>query len=368
VYDLKPFVTLDDARLWIGFAFLLCISAAAIVAAIFNKTRIIGFGLLWFLIALLPTSLFPLAEVMNDHRAFLPYIGLVIAIASAASLVIARLDRQRNWAKIAVACAVALFLCANACATFQRNKVWKNDETLWQDVVSKSPHNGIGLMSYGVALTKKGDLAGALDYYHRAQQLIPGDPVLLVNLAIVEAATKQTTAAEQHFKDALRLAPSFPAMYVSYASYLLSHARIGEALALLRTALQLSPNDLYARELFVKAEKRIDGVQPFDAAPPAIGQTLSPTAQATPESYLALSVQLYGEERYIEAIFACRRALDLRPGYAEAWNNMGIIYNKLGRYEEAAAACEQALLHQPGYEKARVNLEYARAKLKASGK
>jgi len=368
VYDLKPFVTFGDARLWIGFAFLLCISAAAIVAAVFNKTRVIGFGLLWFLIALLPTSLFPLAEVMNDHRAFLPYIGLVIAIARAASLVVARLDRQRNWAKIAVTCAVALFLCANAYATFQRNKIWKTEETLWQDVLSKSPRNGIGLISYGTTLAKKGDLAGALDYFHRAQQLVPGYPVLLVNLAIVEDATKQTAAAEQHFKEALRLAPSFPGIYAHYARYLLSHARTGEARALLRTALQLSPNDLYARELFMEAEKRAGSVQPFDAAPPAIGQTLNPTAPQTPEAYLALSMQLYGEERYIEAIFACRRALDLRSGYAEAWNSMGIIYNKLGRYEEAAAACEQALLHQPGYEKARLNLEYARANLKTSGK
>ena len=83
-YDLQPFVTTGDARFWIGFAFALFISAAAIVAAVFKKTRMIGFGLLWFLITLLPTSLFPLAEVMNDHRTFLPYIGLVIAIAGAA--------------------------------------------------------------------------------------------------------------------------------------------------------------------------------------------------------------------------------------------------------------------------------------------
>ena len=76
-------------------------ACAAIVAAVFKKTRVIGFGLLWFLIALLPTSLFPLAEVMNDHRTFLPYIGLVIAIAGAAALLVARLDRQPSWTKIA---------------------------------------------------------------------------------------------------------------------------------------------------------------------------------------------------------------------------------------------------------------------------
>ena len=101
---------------------------------------------------------------------------------------------------------------------------------------------------------------------------------------------------------------------------------------------------------------------------PATILTLNPPTVSTPESYLALSIQLYGEERYIEAIFACRRALDLRPGYAEAWNNMGIIYSKLGRYEEAAAACEQTLLYRPDDEKARINLQYARAKLKTSGR
>ena len=107
-YDLNPFATTGDARLWIGFAFAVFISAAAIVAAVFKKTRMIGFGLLWFLIALLPTSLFPLAEVMNDYRTFLPYIGLVIAIAGAAALLVARLDREPSWTKIAAMCAVAL--------------------------------------------------------------------------------------------------------------------------------------------------------------------------------------------------------------------------------------------------------------------
>jgi tetratricopeptide (TPR) repeat protein len=368
VYDLKPFVTTGDTRFWIGLVFAVFISAAAIVAAVFNKTRVIGFGLLWFLIALLPTSLFPLAEVMNDHRTFLAYIGLVMAIAGAAALLVARLDRQRRWAKIAATCAVALFLCTNAYATFQRNKVWKTEETLWHDVVLKSPRNGIGLMSYGVQLMARGDFAGALDYFDRAERITPRYPALLINLAIAENATRQSAEAEQHFKDALRLAPSSPGSYTYYARFLLSHSRADEARALLRNALELSPNDLYARDLLKEAEKRASSLQPFDAARPTIGQARNPPMLQTPESYLALSIQLYREERYIEAIFACRRALDLRPEYAEAWNNMGIIYNKLGRYEEAAAACERALLYKPDFESARINLQYARAKLRTSGK
>jgi hypothetical protein len=255
-YDLNPFVTTGDARFWIGFAFAVFISAAAIVAAVFKKTRMIGFGLLWFLIALLPTSLFPLLEVMNDHRAFLPYIGLVIAIAGAApkAFGVACFDRQWSWTKVAATCAVALFLCANAYATFQRNKVWKTEETLWHDVVIKSPGSGRGLMNYGIQLMNKADFAGALDYFHRAQQVTPQYPDLLINLAIAENATKQTAAAEQHFKDALRQAPSFPDSYIYYARYLLSRSRADEARALLHSALELAPTDLTARELLKKAD------------------------------------------------------------------------------------------------------------------
>ena len=75
-----------------------------------------------------------------------------------------------------------------------------------------------------------------------------------------------------------------------------------------------------------------------------------------------------GEERFVESIVASRLALDLRPGYAEAWNNIGAAYNKLGRYQEAAAACEQALRYKPDLELAQNNLQYARDKLKASAK
>ena len=351
-YDLIPFATNDDARFWTGLAFSVLYIAVAVAVSVFKKTRVIGFGLLWFLTALLPTSLLPLAEVMNDHRTFLPYIALVIAVAGAAALLVARLDRQPAWTKIATTCAVVLFLCANGYATFQRNKVWKSEETLWHDVVIKSPGNGRGLMNYGNTLMAKRDFAGALDCFHRAQQLTPQYSVLLINLAIGEDATNQSAAAEQHFKDALRLAPTSPASYTYYARYLLSHSRAQEARAFLRSALELSPTDLTARELLAQAD----------------AQAVNQPVTQTPEHYLELSLQHYREGRYVESVAASRAALKLRPDYAEAWNNIGAAYNKLGRYEEAAAACEEALRLKPDFQLARNNLQHAREMAKTSGK
>jgi Flp pilus assembly protein TadD len=350
-YDLNPFTTTHDPRLWAGFAFAFLFTFCAIALSVFKKTRVIGFGLLWFLVALLTTSLFPLAEPMNDHRTFLPYIGLVIAIAGAAASLVAHLDWQRTWTRIAAFCAVVLFLFANGYATFERNKVWKSEETLWHDVVLKSPGNGRGLMNYGNTLMAKGDYAGALDYFHRAQALVPNYAVLFINLAIAEDATKQSVAAEQHFKEALRLAPSSPDSYSYYARYLLTHSRADEARAFLQSALEFSSTDLMARNLLAQADS-------------AANQPRSANA----ESYLALSLQRYQEGRYAEAIAACRAALALRPDYAEAWNNICASCNKLGRYDEAASACEKALHYKPDFELARNNLQYAREMKKASGK
>jgi Flp pilus assembly protein TadD len=344
-YDLSPFRSIHDPRFWAGLVFVILLLAGSIVAALRRKTRLIGFGLLWFFCALLPTSLFPLAEVMNDHRSFFPYIGLVIAGASFVSLVLDRqVERGRSFKFAATALAI-LFLSASAYGTWQRNKIWKSEESFWRDVALKGPGNARGLMNYGTTLMARGDFKDALDYFHRAVTLAPNYPVLLINLAIAEAATKQPSLAEQHFREAQRLAPAIPDSYTYYARWLLSQNRVGEARLLLDRALKFSPGDVMARELVAQTGKQ---------GPPSLAEA---------DSYLAFSLQCYREGRYAESIEACRAALALRPEYAEAWNNIGAAYNKLGQFEKGAQACEESLRLKPDFQLARNNLEYARQML-----
>ena len=339
-YDLEPLSSTSDPRFWFGVLFLILLLAISILCTRSKKTRAISFGLFWFLIALLPTSLFPLAEVMNDHRTFLPYIGLTLAIAGAIALFVCLLPAGRQRLPLQIsAVAILLVLCASAFATFQRNKAWKTEESLWRDVTIKSPKNSRGLMNYGNTLMAKGDFNGALDYFHRALTLAPQYSVLFVNLAIAEDATNQSAIAEQHFKEAMRLAPFAPDSYTFYARYLLAHSRTREAETFIRSALSLSPTDLTAREVLARFER----------------QQIN-----TPEQYLALSLRKYNEGIYEESIAAAQSALSLRPDYAEAFNNICAACNKLGRYDEAASACEQALRIKPDFDLARNNLQYAR--------
>jgi tetratricopeptide (TPR) repeat protein len=305
--------------------------------------------------ALLPTSLWPLAEVMNSHRTFFPYAGLIIAVAGLAAL-LPRLRSYRGFRVKAVAIGgIAMFLCANGYATYQRNKAWKNEESLWLDVTIKSPDNGRGLMNYGNTLMAKGDFKQALDYFHRARRLTPLYSVLFINIAVAEGAIDQPVKAEQDFKQALRLAPGDPNSYSYYARWLLSRSRVGEAVGLLRKALELSPGDLFALGLMHSAKARLT------TGP---GAPL-PGAVASPETYLNLSLRYYNENRYREAITAAEQALKLRPGYAAAYNNICAAYNQLGQYEKAVAAGEQALCYQSDFPLASNNLQYARQRIRA---
>ena len=338
-YDLNPFTSTSDPRFWIGVVFVLLLLIMSIFAARSAKMRVIGFGLLWFLICLLPTSLFPLAEVMNDHRTFLPYVGLIIALAGCVLLLVRGAIAQLTPARLVITAVTLLVLCSSAFATFQRNKVWKTEETLWRDVTVKSPRNSRGLMNYGNTLMAKGDFNGALDYFHRALAIAPQYSVLFVNLAIAEDATNQSALAEQHFKEAMRLAPFSPDSYTYYARYLLVHGRSQQADTLIRSALSVSPTDVTARDLFNQIDRQ---------------QT------KTPEQYLELSLQNYNDGKYEESIAAAQSALSLKPDYAEAFNNICAANNKLERYEEAAKACEQALWIKPDFDLARNNLQYAR--------
>jgi tetratricopeptide (TPR) repeat protein len=345
-YDLAPFQTIGDPRFFTGFVFAMLITGGAIAASIWKRTRVIGFGLLWYIIGLLPTSLLPMAEVMNDHRTFLPYIGLIIAAAGGASLLIK--ERKPYSRPIAVmgTFAIILFLCGNAYATNQRNKVWKNNESLWQDVVAKSPGNSRGLMNYGNVLMKKGDYADALDYFRRAEVIAPRYSTLFINMAIAEGANGQLAQAERDFRKALSLAPESPDSHTYYAAWLLKHSRPAEALHLAAEAVALAPADIMARDLLLSAQTAVN-------------------RPATAEFYLGQSLEYYKAERYEESIRASRAALSLRANYAEAWNNIGAAYNQLGQYDLAAEMCEKALRLKPGYKLAANNLLFARQRLVA---
>ncbi|MBA3971477.1 MAG: tetratricopeptide repeat protein, partial [Bacteroidetes bacterium] len=174
--DWVPVTNVFDDKVITGTFFLLIMIATTVFCSAKQILKPIAFGIIWFLLALLPTSVIPLAEVLNDHRTFFPYIGLAMSAAWMFGLLVIKYQHLIIGSmsfKSAFIILPMLLLFAHAYGTRQRNKVWSSGESLWQDVTIKSPNNGRGLMNYGLALMRNGNYEGALDCFQRALILLP---------------------------------------------------------------------------------------------------------------------------------------------------------------------------------------------------
>lgn len=344
---------------------LLVILASLVFAwkmALNRNTLPIAFGILWFYVALVPSSsVVPLAEVMNHHRTFFPYMGLVMAVVWGSYLLIQKATKGKpsTATKGVVAGVLLVVFGLHAYGTYERNEVWDNDESLWYDVTVKSPNNGRGLMNYGLTEMRKGNMEVAIGYFERALKTGYGrHPYLYINLGIAKNAlgtrtndAKLKQEAEQYLKQAVQMGPGYPDCHFHYAQWLANNGRNDEAVKHLNKALQLSPAHQQSQNLLnrltVSAEDQIRQLEE------------SAVRENTPEAYLNLSLKYYNVGQYENCVKACNRALQLKPDYAEAYNNICSAYNQLKLYEDAQKACEKALEFKPGYKLAQGNLNWA---------
>ena len=330
----------SDPRVVIGLAFVAAVLFAIGRLARTAATRPIAYGLIWFVVSLLPTSLTPLAEVANDHRMFFAFVGLSLSVTVAAALLLSRFAAARSRFALGAA-AVAIVLVAESAGVHARNEVWKTEETLWRDVTEKSPNNGRGWMNYGLTLMGRGDYHGAIAAYNRALPLSPNYHLLEINMGIAYGQLAQPAEAERHFQRAISLEPADWRSHRHYAAWLLSARRVPDALAHARLSLELNPADQAAAPI-AAAAARVDN---------------------TAEYHLARSLAEFQMRRYRECIASARRALEIRPEYAEAWNNIAAAHNALREWSQGIAASEAALRINPSLQIARNNLAFARRQL-----
>jgi tetratricopeptide (TPR) repeat protein len=368
--DLQPFASLTATAVC-GFLFLGALLAAAWFTARRRQLRPIAFGLLWFLIASLPTSLYRLSEVENDHRMYLPFVGLVLAAAWSGFLSLEKAAAGKHGSTVrraALAGSLAL-LAAYGYGVHLRNRVWSSDAALWRDDVQKCPHNGRGWMNYGLTQMAVGDYSAARASFQRALLYTPNYPALEINLGIVYGAMQQPAEAEGHFLRALALAPANDEAYFFYGRWLKESGRMDDALHQLRIAVQLNPPRLPAHEMLAQVYAAMGDAQnaraaaaealaidPADVIAKAI---LDRPSTQSADNWVDISLHRYQAADYAGCIAAARKALQLDPNSAVAYNNIAAAYAAMHQWEPAVEAARQALRMKPDFQLAKNNLAWA---------
>jgi tetratricopeptide (TPR) repeat protein len=373
--DLKLIPVWYDARVLAGACALAALAWVALRCAKAPRAWPVTFGLAWFAISLLPTSsVIPLAEPLNEHRVFLPYIGLVLSAVWGARLLLA--GRVRRPASVVALCLAVLL--GLALGTLIRNRAWLTDEGLWADVTAKSPGNGRGWMNYGTALMARGAYARARECYERAALLTPNYWALETNRGIVEDALGNPAAAEPHFKRAIELGPGQPDTHYFFARWLARAGRGPEAVEHVETALHLSPGSVLPRSLLMDLRAAIGDVsgaaglarEALEADPSNtrarayLERGFPPDSGVDAAARRRAGIALGQQGDYIASALAYRASLLIEPTDADALNNLGWTMGKLGYFAQAVPPLERALAIRPDFALARNNLAWVKGQVK----
>lgn len=224
---------LTPASTFLAITAIAGLAAVALLQA--RRQRLLSFCILWFLGNLVIESTAIKIELIYEHRNYLPSMLVVLLGVTQVYRYI-----KPQGVRCLLFCTVAI-LCG--LFTFDRNKVWSNEVSLWQDSIEKSPNLARPHNNLGVALSKKGRYAEAIAHYGTAIRLKNNYLDARYNMAKALYYDGRYEETVKQCRETLRLNPYQPETHLQLGMALKEMGRVREALEHYRVALQMNPQD-----------------------------------------------------------------------------------------------------------------------------
>jgi protein O-mannosyl-transferase len=284
----------------------------AVTAAVFALRRRCPYllvGWLWYLGMLTPViGLLQVGMVsVADRFAYLPHVGLAIALAfGAADLV--RSWRCPRWVCIAAGSAVLATLMA--CA-WHETSFWRDSKTLWSRALEHTKNNCMAHYCLGLALSDAREYPAAIREYRDAMAICSDMPEIHSHLGVALLHVGQPQEALDQFQTALRINPDYVEGHNQFGAALAELGRPDEAQRQYEIALRLDPR--YAQAHQNLANRFVQQGN---------------TAQALKEYETALAID---------------------PDYPDAHCNLGKLLTTLGRPQDALKHYNAAMHSAPNH-------------------
>jgi tetratricopeptide (TPR) repeat protein len=168
---------------------------------------------------------FPIGSILAERFAYTPS-AFACLLAAWAAWLLARAAGERTVLAVSAAILVALTIL-----TCRRNRVWKDEITLFEDQARTAPRSAKAHFNLGVTLSKSGDPRGAIAELEESLRIYADYPMTHLVLAneLLHVPDPERSLAE--YREALRLAPHFTEAHVFLAHALLDLGRVEEASA-----------------------------------------------------------------------------------------------------------------------------------------
>ena len=242
------------------------------------------------------------------------------------------------------------------------------------------------LQIMGLVKASQGNHIEAIKHFKKALKINATDPALIYNLAHALVSSNQISEAITYFEKLTKTHPGNADAWFNLAKCLSHTGRKKEAMNAIDHALQFEPNNIQMmmvkggalRDLnqFDDALKMFTEIVNLDPGHfPAwldLGHTYGQLGQAEAallandkaieisptdaDAWCNRGVYLIALKRYEEALVANEKAIEFLPTHATAWLNKGSVLRQLRRYQEALIALDRAVEVKPDNSEAWLNM------------
>lgn len=264
------------------------------------RSALLRGGVLWFFVTIaVDSSIVPLPDVMAEHRAYLPSVGLLAALACAVDLLRTAWPARRP-ATVAVLAACGAWVVLLGASTWARHDVWSSELAMWSDVVAKSPGKARAWLNLGVVHYERREMGEAAACFGRVMELVPGCPIPYVNLGTMRNIEGRYREGLEASAAGLRFAPADVDLHYNLGVALCGLGRAPDGVQVFEAALRLRathrPTHLALGQVYAGlgryAEalghfKTAGALQPLDPDARAIVQAIENLIQPPPANAIA---------------------------------------------------------------------------------
>ena len=214
------------------------VGLAVLFVVCWRRARVASFGIAWLALGLAPVSnvLIPTGILLAERTLLAPSVGAMLALGALASWVIPRLPRLRA-ARLGAAGALAIVLTLGVSRSAERQRSWRNSDTVFTTLAADAPLNFKSHYTYGGRLFEQRRAKDAEKEWQKAIALMPEYHGVYVDLAHKYREAHICRAAIPNYQKGLALEPALPLARVGLVACYLELAQFHRARSESRSAI-----------------------------------------------------------------------------------------------------------------------------------
>ncbi len=330
-------------------ACVILILVTIVVIRIASRKPYLLTGWLWYVITLIPVIgiIHVGFQAYADRYTYLPYTGLFIIIAWAATDMFGRIKHPKG---ILSGLAVVLF-AAMIMTTRCQVEHWKDSKTLFQNTLNVTRNNYIVYHNMGIEFAAEGKSDQAMEHYRKALQANPTYVKSLNNLGNEYKSLGKLDEAVDYYRQATEIDPTYAKAHYNLGVALGMLGNPTQAIISYRRALQIYPDN-------ANFHNGLGEALASKGSPEAMTH-FQKAIDAEPDHHLAqhnLGLELAARGNFDEALSCFQKTIAIEPGFAEAYNNIGNVFLMQKKNEQAIEYYRKTIKLNPRHPLAHYNL------------